>query len=51
MSAVSALWGDIAGKGNNVMDIDDPMMDMSTAMHLSDAFCRDTREDDYFFGI
>ena len=23
MSAVSALWGDIAGKGNNVMDIDD----------------------------
>ena len=48
MSAVSALWGDIAGKGNNVMDM---MMDMSTAMHLSDAFCRDTREDDYFFGI
>ena len=49
MSAVSALWGDIAGKRNNVMDIDDVYVYKQCIS--CDAFCRDTKEDDYFFGI
>ena len=39
MSAVSAFWGDVAGKGNNTMDMYKMRLQQ---LHLTYGFCRDT---------